>query len=269
MGWLKKIKWKGILVGTLTLLVLVLMGMGENNRNETPLPAPQIYIHAEGESAFLTENELRERLAYQGLFEVGSKLSNLAIEQIENAIKRMQEVKEVEVYTELDGNWTIDVELRRPIARVFNQYGESYYLDSEGYKMLPSELHTARVVVVNGFIPDRMSDPAYPDLINNDSLISIRKLDDIYRITNYVCNDPLLQAQIAQIYLEKNGDFVMTPQVGGHKIIFGTAENQAETERKFKHLITFYKEAIPYEGWNKYSEISLKYTNQIVCKKKN
>ena len=35
----------------------------------------------------------------------------------------------------------------------------------------------------------------------------------------------------------------------------------------FYRLKVFYKEAIPYEGWNQYDEINLKYKKQIVCNK--
>ncbi len=33
-------------------------------------------------------------------------------------------------------------------------------------------------------------------------------------------------------------------------------------------LKIFYKEALPYEGWNKYSGVSLQYDGQVVCKKR-
>jgi cell division protein FtsQ len=74
---------------------------------------------------------------------------------------------------------------------------------------------------------------------------------------------------VGQIHLEKNGDFVLVPLVGDQKIIFGAAHSTQEVESKFDKLRIFYTEAIAYEGWSKYSEISLKYENQIVCKKKN
>jgi len=73
---------------------------------------------------------------------------------------------------------------------------------------------------------------------------------------------------IGQIHLKHNGDFFLIPQVGGQKIVFGTAFSDLEGEEKFRKLKVFYKEAIPYEGWNTYEEISLKYNKQIVCKKK-
>jgi cell division protein FtsQ len=129
-------------------------------------------------------------------------------------------------------------------------------------------LYTARVVVVTGDIPDKMNSEPVSKIINNAFLKSNRKLDDLYRISHYVCNDQLFQALIGQIHRKKNGDFVLIPQVGGQKIIFGSALTDQEVSEKFRKLKVFYNEAIPYEGWNKYEEISLKYDKQIVCKKK-
>ena len=115
----------------------------------------------------------------------------------------------------------------------------------------------------------RVNSVPVAEIINNDSLISIRKLDDIYRISNYVCDDPLFHSLIGQVHLEKNGDFVLVSLVGDQKIIFGSAFSEEEVEEKFRKLRIFYEEAMPYEGWDAYSEISLKYDDQIVCKKKN
>jgi|TARA_R110000737_G_scaffold134970_1_gene166154 cell division protein FtsQ len=261
--------WLKIALISLSSIVLVmLLAFMYKAQNETVLALPKIIIHVEGESSFLTETELVERLQREKLIYPGQTFKNLNIHSVERFIEAMPEVKDVKAYSKIGANWSIDVELRVPIARIFNQYGETYYLDREGHTMHPSSAHTARVVVVNGFIPDKLNSPPVAEIINNDSLKSIRKLDDVYRISNYVCNDPFLRAQIAQIHLRKNGEFVMTPQVGGHIIVFGTAYTDKEVSEKFDKLKVFYKHGLPYEGWNKYSEIVLKYENQIVGKKK-
>jgi len=250
------------------IILIVLLAFIHKAQNETVLALPKIIIHVDGESSFLTETELQQRLESENLIYAGQTFEHLNIHAIERHIEAMPEVKKVLVYAKIGPNWLIDVELRVPIARIFNQDGETYYLDSEGYTMRPSSAHTARVVVVNGCIPDKLNSPPVPELINNDSLKSIHKLDDVYRITNYVCNDPFLRAQVAQIHLQKNGDFVLIPQVGGHTILFGTAYTEQEVSDKFKKLKVFYKHGLPFEGWNKYSEIILKYENQIIGKKK-
>jgi cell division protein FtsQ len=229
---------------------------------------PQISIHVDSENAFLTEQELLTRLKMDRLIFDGQTNEQLKIDLIEAKISEMEEVKTVRVYRDIGKKWYIKIELRKPIARIFNIYGDSFYLDEDGFTMNRSDLHTARTLVFSGNIKDDYSRQSVADIINNDSLKSIRKLDDIYRISNYVCNDSLLQKLIGQVYLEKDGDFVLVPLIGDQKIVFGTAYSVEEVKEKFKRLKIFYKEAIPYEGWAKYNEISVKYDGQIVCRKR-
>src|SRR5690606_37327249 len=117
-------------------------------------------------------------------------------------------------------------------------------------------------------IPDRKNSISVSEIINNDTLKTNQILDQIYRISKYVCDDPFLRAQIGQVFYQKNGDFVVIPQVGSQKIIFGSAKSEDDVAKKFKKLIVFYQEGMPYEGWNTYEEINLKYDKQIVCRKK-
>jgi cell division protein FtsQ len=70
---------------------------------------------------------------------------------------------------------------------------------------------------------------------------------------------------IEQIYIDKNGDVILSPRIGNHKVIFGDLK---DIEVKFNKLYTFYKNIAPEKGWERYSEVNLKYNNQIVCKLK-
>lgn len=261
--WMKIALWFLFIVGIVVTMYFVQKTLAESFAGD-----PEVLVNVEGENVFITENELIQSLKTQQLIFPGQKKEEIKIEAIEEFIMKMSQVKDAKVFVELTGKWKIEISLRKPIARIFNTVGESYYLDSEGVPMSMSNKHTARVMIVNGYVNDRRSSAPVSEIINNDSLKSIRKLDDIYRISSYVCNDPLLQSLIGQAYLEKNGDFVLIPLVGDQKIIFGTARTDEEVREKFEKLKIFYNEAIPYEGWNTYSEISLKYKDQIVGKKK-
>lgn len=263
MKWLKIFFWVAF-----AIVVVVVLSMTKTTNNETISAKPAIYIKVDGENAFLTEQELYTRLVRKGLVYPNQKVENVKVGLIEEDIEKMSEVRTVKVYKSIGGPWNIDVELRKPIARIFNKYGETFYLDDLGYTMSTSYLYTARVVVVTGDISDQKDGSTVDKIINNAPLKTKKLLDDIYRISYYVCNNPFLSAQIGQIHREKNGDFILIPQVGGQKIIFGTAISDLEVEKKFKKLILFYQDGIAYEGWNKYSEINLKYEKQIVCKKK-
>lgn len=261
--------WIKILLWFLFILsVVLLMFKVRYAQDEVQIALPDIFIQVNGENAFLTEDELLTRLRRKDLLYSDQQYKDLDISKIERFLTDMNEVKEAEIFTNIGDKWKIEVKLRKPIARILNNFGDDYYLDEDGSKMPLSLLFTSRIVIVTGDIPDRIDKESVTDIINNDSLKSIRKLDDIYRISHYVCNDQLLQSLIGQIHRKHNGDFVLIPQVGGQKIVFGTAFSDSEVEEKFRKLKVFYKEAIPYEGWNTYEEISLKYNKQIVCKKK-
>jgi cell division protein FtsQ len=59
------------------------------------------------------------------------------------------------------------------------------------------------------------------------------------------------------------------PIVGDQKIVFGSAESEEEVENKCTRLKVFYKEVMPFEGWEKYEEINVKYEGQIVGRKRD
>ena len=262
-------KWVKISLWFLFFIGLIVLGVYiDKSLKKQLVPEPEIIVHVEGENAFITNTELLDILKMERLYFEGQTREQLNIEEIEATITSISQVKWAEVFRKIDGSWKIDVELRNPIARIYNSAGENFYLDDEGFavEIIPS--HTARVLVITGEIPDRITSVSVPEIINNDSLISILKLDDIYRISDYVCNDPLFRSLIGQAHLRKNGDFVLIPLVGDQKIIFGSARSTEDVEEKFKKLKIFYEEAMPYEGWDTYIEISLKYSDQVVCKKK-
>ena len=262
-------KWVKISLWSIFFIGLIYLGFTINQKLKAQLvPEPEVIIRVEGENSFITNMELLDSLKFHRLIFDGQLREELNTEKIEAYISGISQVKSVQVFHSLNGNWTIEVDTRAPIARIFNFYGESFYLDNEGNTFKKSRNHVARVLVFTGDIYDRQASIPVPEIINNDSLISIRKLDDIYRISDYVCNDPLFHSFIGQVHLKKNGDFVLVPLVGDQKIIFGSAYSEEEVEGKFQKLRIFYEEAIPYEGWDAYTEISLKYDDQIVCKKK-
>ncbi|EKD31744.1 MAG: hypothetical protein ACD_77C00260G0001, partial [uncultured bacterium] len=55
------------------------------------------------------------------------------------------------------------------------------------------------------------------------------------------------------------------PRVGQQEIMFGRPD---DVEVKFEKLLSFYKNIIPNEGWEKYKVVDLQYNNQIVCVKR-
>jgi len=249
--------------------VFCLMSITQKKVKITPTENPYISISVDDENIFLTEEELIKRLEQQKLIFKGQRVEELDIERIENAVSNMEEVRNVVVYRYLNGQWHLEVELRKPIAHIFAPNNDSYFIDSQGDIISSDRQHLARVLIVTGKVPESKEILKERKVINKSTLITLESLLKIYQIINYICNDELLKSLIGQVHLDDKNDFILIPIVGDQRIVFGVAETKNEVEDKFKKLKIFYKEALPYEGWNKYNEISLKYKGQIVCKKNN
>lgn len=250
------------------ITVVILLIFAKKQIDNQVVKEPLVHVNVEGENAFLTKPEVITRLRNRNFIFADQRVKQVNFEGMETYLLGMEEVDAARVYANIDGTLKVDITLREPIARIFNKYGESFYLDAKGYTLSSGSHHTARILVVTGDIPDRLGVYNVNDIINNDSLKTIQKLDDVYRISKYVCNDPFMQTLIGQIHRESNGDFILLPIIGGQKIVFGAANTDKEVKEKFKKLQIFYKEAMPFEGWGKYSEINLKFDKQIVCKLK-
>ncbi|MEY3083931.1 MAG: hypothetical protein RL037_111 [Bacteroidota bacterium] len=262
--WLKIAGWMLLIVGV--GVIFYFANVLDDNKI---IKAPRVAIHYEGENAMLIEKELIDRLKQANLLFSGQRVDELNVEAIEKVLTEMPEIKSAHVYRDIGSSWNIEVVLRRPIARVFNKYGQSFYIDSEGYLMNVSASHVARTLIFTGNILDKFQRGRISEIINNDSLKSIKKLDDIYSISNYVCKDPLLYHLIAQVQVDTQGNYLMIPILGETLINFGKVESDKKVADKFERLKVFYQQGLPYEGWNRYAEINLSYDGQIVCRKRN
>ncbi len=165
--------------------------------------------------------------------------------KLEQQIENNAFIATAEVYGLMSGDMVIEVTQRKPVARIVA--GKGYYIDSIGSKIPLSKHFTSRVLIVSGNVQKQT--------------IS----EDFVKLINYINADKFWQSQITQIDVAKNGELILIPRVGNHKIEFGTVENY---RKKFRNLLALYNKGFSKTGWNKYSKINLKYSNQIVCTKK-
>ncbi len=193
---------------------------------------------------------------------VGMPTSAINLNGIEEAVKQLPEVKRAAVYLTIDGKLQINVSQRKPIVRVMPKRGSGFYIDDEGKYMPLSKNYSARVLVVSGEFVHRYRNISMKYLAEHDSLKTLTLFDDIYELADFVGKDPFWKAQIQHAYVNENHEFELIPRIGSHNIELG---NTTDLPRKFDRLMVFYKEGLPYSDWNRYSKISLKFDNQVVC----
>jgi cell division protein FtsQ len=84
---------------------------------------------------------------------------------------------------------------------------------------------------------------------------------EIFKTAAFIKKDSLWDAQIAQIYINKDHEIELVPRVGNNRILLGDADS---LDTKFKNLLIFYKKVLPRVGWDAYKIINVKYANQVV-----
>lgn len=258
--WLKNTLW---LIGIFS--VLFLMNFMQSKQEEKVMGLPSIKIEKYEDMQFLSKDDVLQRLRDRNFIADSLTYGQIELSKIEAYLKEMPEVKTVEVYTYLSGNWSIEMKLRRPIARIFNMDGSSCYLDMDGTLMPLSSNFTAHVLTVTGNINENDYAKDVNTIINNDSLKTIEILDDLYQISSYVCSDEFLSAQFTQVHINPYNEFELIPRVGDQRVLFGEAE---DIPGKFKKLELFYTEGISRAGWENYDTINVMYASQVVCSKR-
>jgi len=226
-----------------------------------PKIIPEIYE----DQIFLDEGIILDKLESKGLIGKNFTYNQIDFHAIEIYLESLSEVKSVKVYAEIGEQWQVHVVLRQPIARLFNLNGSSCYLDKDGKLMPLSDNYTARVLTVNGFINETNMNKKVSDVINNESLKTIEIIDDLYKISKYVCSDKFFSSQITHVYVNSESEFEFIPRVGKQRILFGDSHHFVG---KFKKLKVFYTEGLAKAGWGKYDTINVKFKNQIVCSKR-
>ncbi len=253
---LKKILTIASVLAGATLFVIVLTSAIQK-QNALVCKSVQIKIDYESGLAFLTETEMTNRLDYLcGGRAVGKTLSRLDFHAIEKEIEKNPFVENAEVYTNQEQAIIVDIIQKRPILRVINNDGVSYYIGEKNERIPLNNIFTVHVAVALGNIVTHAD-------TKRDSTVQAA----LYNLIQFVRKDEFLNAMIDQVYVNDNGDFDLIPRTGGHVIHFGNPVDSMK--EKFERLKIFYKEGLTKIGWNKYKAIDLQFEGQVVCEKQD
>ena len=246
------IAWSGIVLG-----LFVVMGFVNHTQNQTKCSGVFVDMDYSNGLFFIDETDVRNTINDLHGDLVGEVLKKIDIGNLEKELLNMNAVKNAEVFTDLNGKVFVEIIQRNPIARVFMADGKSGYIDEVGKWMELSRKFTARVIVINGNLPE--GEKSMNAMDEKDSW------NNLFVLTETIRNDEFLNAQFEQIYVNDNGDTVLIPRVGKHSILLGKTDR---LNKKFEKLKLFYNDGIAKVDWNKYKQIDLRYKDQIVCTKR-
>lgn len=206
---------------------------------------------------FVSEKEVKNILVNSPIKPMGAKKKDICINDLENLLNSRSAIKKSDVSITRDGQLYASITQRRPILRIECENG-GFYIDESMYIFPLVNTFSSYVPIVTGDVPISLK----PGQRGNVSKEDEEWLRDILRFGSYLYRHEFWNAQIQQINIRKNGDLVLFTRVGDQSIVFGNLEN---IDYKFQKLDAFYQNVVPIYGWKRYSEINLKYSDQVVC----
>jgi cell division protein FtsQ len=234
------------------------MGFVSNQQAKAKCWDIDIKVIYQDSAVFLTKEDILKSIQPHLDSIQNFPLQEIDLNSLHRTVTKTNAVHHAGVYTTIDGRCVIEVEQRVPVVRIFNERGESFYLDKEGYSFPANYRAAVRLPVITGKISDGVTTTSYL----HEELANKSVLDDALRLGQFIAANEFWNAQIEQIYYNANGDFEAITRVGDHQVIIGEAK---DLEIKFKKWMAFYAHTIKAKNLNEYQTINLKFEGQVVC----
>lgn len=254
--------WSGGIV-----LLVVLLGASVSSSNRAQLADVKVQIDFGEGSFFIDNDEVEEVVSDLGYMVDSTLMIDIDPRRIEHVLENNPFIRDAEVYEELNGALHIDVDVRQPILRIYNQAGRSIYLDQEGKFMPLSRKYYARTPIANGKLNmdlSKLIGQSVLDIPDTSLTKELMVVQDLYKVVTTCRADKFWKAQFNQYYVNNDYEIELIPRVGDHIILVGSAHN---IDKKLSKLQVFYDKGLNKTGWNEYKTINLKYASQVVCTK--
>lgn len=207
----------------------------------------EVIINDSNITRFVDSKEIVNLVKRKDLYPVGKKFGEINTLEIRDAILTNRLVESAKVYTTAKGSIVASIRQREPVLRVISDSKGSFYVDKDRKIMPLSSNYAVYLPVATGLIDEEFAQ------------------NELYDFAMFLRNNPEWDAWVEQIVVRRNNEVVLIPRAGDFKIIMGSLNNYSDKLKKFD---LFVKRGLNVVGWNRYSEINLKYDNQVVATRK-
>ena len=225
------------------VLVAFLFAFSSIRNSVRKVSAPNIEFLGD-ENLFVT-HETVSKLLIQNQESVSNKPKEIIdLNDLETALNANVMIKQAQVYINVDGTLTAEIEQKKPIARVSTN--ASYYIDDEGTFMPLSTNYSSRVPLVTGFV-------------------NKNELYNVFTVAKKVQSDEFLKKHVTEIHQNENKSIDLKFRLNDFKIQLGSLD---QLDKKINNLKAFYQKAMRDGTLNSYSVVNLRFDKQVICTKK-
>lgn len=245
---------KEIKVAVALIAVFFLIAFTERKQGGSVCKDIVVELDNLNENHFMDEADVMKLVEGSGQSIKGIGIDRIDLKAIESKLRFDKHILKADLYGDLKGNLVVDVELRRPIARIVQSDAPDAYISEEGVIMPVSEKYTSRVVLISGAF--------VKGLLESEDLNKTEEGRQILEMIEFINEDKFWKAQVAQLDINAAGKIFIYPQITGQRVEFGRPEN---IEEKFNKLMIFYKDILPQRGWTRYERVNLEYDGQVIA----
>jgi len=252
-----KLKWNiraEVKIAIAIIGLSLLIAFSERKQNGVVCKNIVVDLENTNENHFLEEADILSIIESSGQTIIGKNIEEINLRALESKLEQDKHISSAEMFGDVKGNLTVNVTLRRPIARLVRTDGPDAYVGEDGKVMETSQKYSARIILVSGDIVNK--------LITKGDLNATEEGLELMAMIEYVNKDKFWKAQVAQLDFNKSGKVFIYPQVTGQVVEFGWPVN---IEVKFQKLMIFYKEILPQMGWTKYDRVNVEFEGQVIA----
>ena len=241
-------KFLVILVAVLVIGYLIFSAnyFRDSSRNEL-CESFEVIIKDSARTQFVLSHDIVNLVKRYDLYPVGKRFAEINTLAIRDTILTNRLVESAEVYLTPGGAIIAAIQQREPVLRVVSSLKGNFYVDKDRRIMPVSSSFAVYVPMATGEIDEEFA------------------RNELFDFALFLHQNPDWDAWVEQIVVLPNREVELIPRVGDFRIVMGSLDDYPSKLSKF---VLFVEEGLNNVGWNRYSAISLKYDNQVVCTRK-
>ena len=196
---------------------------------------------------FVTAEDINRLVKKYDLNPAGKSFKEINTLAIRDTILSNKLVESANVFITSNGTVKATVQQREPVFRVISETTGNFYVDKDRRIMPVSSSFAVYVPVATGRIDEEYAQ------------------SELFDFAMFLNNNADWDAWIEQIVVESRNEVVLIPRAGNFRIIMGSLDDYPVKLNKF---VRFVDGGLNVVGWNRYSDINLKFENQVVCTRK-
>lgn len=237
-----KINYNYIKVIGLLVLVVFLFAFSSIRNSARIVSEPNIKFLGD-ENLFITHDGVSKLLIQNEQSISNQPKETIDLNGLETDLNDNDMIKRAQVYINVNGTLTAEIEQKKPIARVSTEV--SYYIDDEGSYMPLSTIYASRVPLVTGFV------------VKNE-------LYNVFSIAKKVQSDDFLRKHVIEIHQNKDQSIDLKFRLNDFRIQLGSLN---QLDKKINNLKAFYQKAMKDGTLNSFSVVNLRFDKQVICTK--